>query len=148
MNMGCVLSAHGTHSVDPIAGEGSLSLSYASEEGEIVEETFDLVVLSVGMEVGQETVALAQRLGVELNAHNFARTETAAPVSTSRPGVYACGLFQGPKDIPYAVMEASAAACGAAHDLTTARGSLVREAILPAARDLSGEAPTHWGLCV
>ena len=129
------------HTVDPIPGEESLSISYATEDGLIIEETFDLVVLSVGMEVGQETVALAQKLRVELNPHNFARTETATPVHTSRPGIYACGLFQGPKDIPYAVMEASAAACGAAVDLTAARGSLAREPVIPVALDLSAEAP-------
>ncbi len=129
------------HTVDPIPGNGNLGIRYVTEDGVMVEESFDLVVLSVGMEVGWETVALAQRLGIELNAHNFARTETATPVSGSRPGVYVCGLFQGPKDIPYAVMEASAAACGAARDLTAARGSRIRELFLPPARDVSGEAP-------
>ncbi len=129
------------HTVDPIPGEGSLRISYVADDGLMVEETFDLVVLSVGMEVGRETVALAQRLGVELNAHHFARTEAAAPVATSRPGVYVCGLFQGPKDIPHAVMEASAAAGGAAVDLAAARGSLVREAEAPAALDQAAETP-------
>jgi len=129
------------HSVDPIPGNGNLGISYVTEDGVIVEESFDLVVLSVGMEVGAETLTLAERLGIELNDHNFARTETASPVSASRPGVYVCGLFQGPKDIPYAVMEASAAACGAARDLAAARGSRIREPFLPPARDISGEAP-------
>lgn len=129
------------HTVDPIPGNGNLGISYVTDDGVMVEESFDLVVLSVGMEVGAETLALAQRLGIELNVHNFARTETATPVSASRPGVYVCGLFQGPKDIPYAVMEASAAACGAARDLAAARGSRIREPFLPPARDISGEAP-------
>ena len=29
---------------------------------------------------------------------------------TSRPGIYTCGVIQGPKDIPSSITEASAAA--------------------------------------
>ena len=129
------------HTVDPIPGSENLSISYATEDGVVVEEAFDMVVLSVGMEVGPDTIALAKKLKIELNSYNFAMTHTASPVSTSRPGVYVCGLFQGPKDIPYAVMEASAAACGAAIDLTDARGTRVKEEVLPDELDLSGEDP-------
>ena len=58
----------------------------------------------------QETVALAERLGVELNATVSRRTARSSPVQTSRDGIYVCGAFQEPKDIPHSVMEASAAA--------------------------------------
>ena len=43
-------------------------------------------------------------------------TETGGPfqpIETSREGVYVCGVFQEPKDIPSSVTEASAAACAA-----------------------------------
>jgi heterodisulfide reductase subunit A2 len=97
------------HSVEP-TGDGDLEISWADEEGRISSEVFNLVVLSVGLQVGQETVDLAKRLGVDLNENRFAKTECFSPVSTSRPGVYVCGALQGPKDIPQSVMEASAAA--------------------------------------
>ncbi len=70
-----------------------------------------MVVLSVGIQVPESSADLARRLDVDLDEYNFARHRPFAPVETSRPGVYACGVFQGPKDIPSSVMEASAAAC-------------------------------------
>ena len=76
-----------------------------------------------------------------LNQYNFAKTTVTSPVSTSRPGVYVCGLFQGPKDIPYSVMEASAAACASAIALSDSRGTQVQEQVLPAELDLSLEEP-------
>jgi len=129
------------HTVDPIAENGSLQINYATEDGLMAAEEFDVVVLSVGMMVGRDTIALAKKLGIELNQYNFAITETTSPVSTSRPGIYVCGLFQGPKDIPYSVMEASAAACASAIDLSDARGTQVQEQVLPAELDLSGQEP-------
>ena len=44
-------------------------------------------------------------------------------METSRPGIYTCGVFQGPKDIPSSVTEASAAACLAGAGLAEARGT-------------------------
>ncbi len=129
------------HTVNPISDSGSLGISYATEDGLMVDEAFDMVVLSVGMEVGPDTIALAKKLNIDLNQYNFAQTTVTAPVSTSRPGVYVCGLFQGPKDIPYAVMEASAAACAAAIDLSDSRGTQALEQVLPAELDLSREEP-------
>ena len=59
-----------------------------------------MVVLSVGLQVSEDTVELAKRLEVETNPYHFAVTHPFAPVATSRPGVYACGVFQEVKDIP------------------------------------------------
>ncbi len=50
------------------------------------------------------------------------------------PGIYACGVFTGPKDIPQSVMEASAAACAATENLAAARNTLTREVEIPAER--------------
>ena len=58
-------------------------------------------------------VDLAGRLKIDLDKYNFAVTDPFTPVETSRPGVYACGIFNEPKDIPTSVMEASAAASAA-----------------------------------
>ena len=77
----------------------------------------------------------------ELNGHKFARTSDLAPVATNRDGIYVCGVFQGPKDIPQSVMEASAASAAAARNLTAARGTLTRTKQLPPELDVSDQEP-------
>ena len=129
------------HSVDPVPGEEGASLTYLQEDGSLAEEEFDLVVLSTGLEVSPEVVELAGRLGVELDSDRFAARTAFEPVSTSVPGVYACGAFAGPKDIPMSVVEASAAACAATLDLAPARHSLARTTEPPPERDLFGQKP-------
>ncbi len=138
------------YNVDAVPGSDDVLIQYASDAGdqsdghpEIVvhQEQFDMVVLSVGVETSPETIELAKRLGVKLTEHNFAETDPFTPVSTSRPGIYVCGLFQGPKDIPFSVMEASAAACAAEIDLAPARGTQVKSRSVPPEQDLSEQEP-------
>ncbi len=118
-----------------------LLIRYIGEDGRITEETFDMVVLSVGLQTSQEMMEKAKKLGVELNEHRFCATSSFQPVATSRPGVYVCGAFQGPKDIPQAVMEASAAAASAGAALSEVRGALVKEKTYPEERNVIGEPP-------
>ena len=131
------------HSIDPDPkGEDqSLTIQYLAENGRPTLETFDLVVLSQGLCAPKETLDLAARLGVDINKHRFARTAPFAPVSTSVPGVYACGIFTGPKDIPSSVVEASAAACAAGVEISAGRNTLARTLHLPEERDISTEEP-------
>ena len=129
------------HTIDPIPGSDRLSIPYVSEEGVCKTEEFDLVVLSVGLEVSPQTAALAEKLGIEVNRFGFAATGGFAPVSASRPGIHTCGLFQGPKDIPLSVTEASAAACAASIDLAGSRGTLVQLAEKTPQRDVAAEDP-------
>ena len=42
-------------------------------------------------------------------------------MATSKPGIYVCGMFQSPKDIPDTMVQASAAASNASRDLTPLR---------------------------
>jgi heterodisulfide reductase subunit A-like polyferredoxin len=128
------------HTIDPME-KGGLVLRYATESGEFLEEPFDMVVLSVGMETPPDVIDLAHRLGIELSEGEFCRTETFQPVSTSRPGIYVCGVFQGPKDIPQSVMEASAAACAAGAGLWEARGSEIKTKEIPEETDVSTQDP-------
>ena len=107
----------------------------------MVHETFDMVVLSVGLQVSESSMELARALDIELNHYNFAKTETFAPVETSRPGVYACGILQGPKDIPSSVTEASAAAAAASIDVAEARGQDLKVIQLPDAIDVLDQEP-------
>ncbi|MGD9151787.1 MAG: FAD-dependent oxidoreductase, partial [Desulfobacterales bacterium] len=127
------------HSIDEIRETGNLNVRYMDDAGQLQEEDFDMVVLSVGLQVPESTVQLAERLGVELDDSRFAVTLPFTPVETSRPGVYACGTFQEPKDIPSSVTEASAAACAAGASLNSARDTLTRSVEIPEEIDVSDE---------
>ncbi len=129
------------HTIDPIPGTDDLQIGYSDETGTIHEEVFDMVVLSVGLQVSQETGDLGSRLGLDLDQYRFAATHPFTPVSTSRPGVYACGIFKGPKDIPASVTEAGAAACAAGRALSDARGQDTQVLEMPPELDVTGEAP-------
>ncbi len=128
------------HTIDPIEDD-NLRLRYVSEDGDIIEEVFDMVVLSVGLAPNDEAIKLADTMGVELNKHKFAQTKDLAPVATNKEGVFVCGVFQGPKDIPQSVMEASAASAAAAKNLGVARGTLTRAKQLPPELDVSEQQP-------
>ncbi len=129
------------HSIISDAASGQLTISYATDASSaLTTEKFDMVVLSTGFRVTENACQLARVLGIELNEHNFARTQSFSPVATSRPGVYVCGVFESPKDIPETMMQASAAACLASKNLVpVAAGN--GEAELPPERDVSGEEP-------
>ena len=111
------------------------------QTGNITEEEFDMVVLSVGMEMSQDVRQLGRQVGVELDEYGFARTSEFAPLQTSRSGVYAIGPFRSPKDIPESVVEASGAAAAAGSLLASARNSLTRKIEYPPERDVSQEDP-------
>ena len=129
------------HTIDEIGDQRNLRIQYVDEAGALQEEIFDMIVLSVGLQVPESTAELAKRLDVDLNKYRFAITKPFDPVETSRPGVYACGVFQEPKDIPSSVTEASAAACLAGGRLSEARNTLTKSVELPEEIDLTGEAP-------
>jgi heterodisulfide reductase subunit A-like polyferredoxin len=128
------------HTIEP-AEDGDLRISYVNELGEMQNEVFNLVVLSVGLDVGGESVELARRLGIDLNKNRFVDTDCFTPVSTSRPGIYVCGTMQGPKDIPQSVMEASAAACACSSTLSPARWSVAKVKETRSERDTNIESP-------
>ncbi len=119
----------------------NLMITYLDEAGEIREEEFDLVVLSVGMVPAGSTKELAKNVGIELNAHGFAKTDSLTPLATTRPGVYVCGVFQGPKDIPETVAQASGAAAAASGILSEVRGTLVARKEYPEQKDVREEEP-------
>jgi len=129
------------HSVTDTADSDDLAVRYVDGDGELQEETFDMVILSVGLQIPEETAALAKRLGIETDKYQFAQTDPFAPVTTSRNGVYICGTFQGPKDIPESVTQASAAASAAGSALAKVRGTETKTLELPAERDVSGDEP-------
>lgn len=127
--------------VIPNPEDSTLSISYAAADHQIRQETYDLVVLSVGLCPNPSWVQLAQRIGLQLNAHGFCTTDPLEGVATSRPGVYVCGAAQGPKDIPESVQQGSSAAERATALLAGARGSLVAAPAIPEERDVSQQEP-------
>jgi heterodisulfide reductase subunit A-like polyferredoxin len=128
------------HTIEPVEN-GNLRIRFAPESGDVKEEDFDMVVLSIGLAPVQGIQELAEKLGVALNEHQYAMTSSFAPVKTSRDGIYVCGVFQSPKDIPHSVMEASASAAASTEALAGARGTLTRSKQLPPELDVSGQVP-------
>jgi heterodisulfide reductase subunit A-like polyferredoxin len=129
------------HTIDPVPETDNLLIQYVTEKGEVQQEEFDMVVLSVGLETSAGAVEMAQTLGVTLDANRFAKVSSFSPVTTEKEGVFACGAFDGPKDIPQAVMEASAAACAASQSLASARNSLIKVKEYPEELDVSEQEP-------
>lgn len=120
---------------------GDLSLRYVTQNGELHNDIFDMVILSVGLQPSASAVTMAKQLNIDLNNYNFCATHSFTPVNTSQEGVFVCGAFQGPKDIPETVMQASGAAGSVQAYLASARGTLVSEKELPPERDVSAEPP-------
>jgi len=129
------------HTITEVPETGDLILEYANESGEMKEEIFSMVILSVGIKIPDSSIDLAKRLGIELNQYNFVNTGPFTPVVTSRPGIYTCGVFQGPKDIPGSVTEASAAACLAGTDVAEARGKDIETVEIPEEIDVTKQEP-------
>jgi len=129
------------HTIEPTAGGNELSVRYVTEDGRMLNELFDIMVLSVGLETPPELVDLANRLDIDLTPGNFAKTESFNPVATSREGIFVCGAFQGPKDIPQSVIDASAAAAAAGEMLASARGTMCKTKKTPPETNVIGDRP-------
>ena len=123
---------------DPLTG--NLFVHYVQDETPKTEE-FDMVVLAIGMKPPKDVEELAKNLGIKLNKYNFCETQTFSPMDTSKPGIFACGAFSAPKDIPESVAQASGAAARAMGIIADARGTQVAAREYPPERDVSKEAP-------
>ncbi len=128
-----------------IAGEepetGNVRIRYASATQGVVEEVFDMVVLSVGLTPSAEVERLGRMCGVRLNHHGFHLADDANPIRSCRPGVFVCGGFQGPTDIPESVFTASAAGAQCGELLDYRRGKLAVDRVYPPERNMSGQEP-------
>ena len=130
------------HSIVEDGKTRNLSITYALEEEALqTTEEFDMVVLSTGFRIPKATIDLAEKLGIELNSHNFAKTDHFNTVQTSRPGVYVCGVVESPKDIPETMVQASAAASMAASDLPCVVDESETEDEFMPEQDVSGKEP-------
>ncbi|MEZ4524681.1 MAG: FAD-dependent oxidoreductase [Desulfobacterales bacterium] len=122
-------------------GTGNLILRYAQPDGVLVNESFDMVVLSIGFQPHEDGFRTGQTFGIAPNEHRFAKTTAFAPVETTRPGVYVTGTFQGPKDIPETVAQGSAVAGRSMALLGEARGTEITVKELPPETDVTGTDP-------
>jgi len=124
---------------DPITQD--LIITYQDENGRRNSEAYNMVVLSVGMQIPASTRALGGLLDIELDRYGFCQTPGTNPLETSRSGIFAAGPFREPKDIPESVIEASGAAASAACLISPARFSLTTQIEYPPERDVAGEQP-------
>jgi len=128
------------HTIFP-GDNDNLILHYSDESGNLVDEEFDLVVLSVGLELDKRGLGLVSKLDIDLDTDNFIQTGNFQPTATSKKGVFVCGAASEPKDIPQSVVEASAAALECEKLLCDARWQDTKDKTFPEERDISGEPP-------
>jgi len=119
----------------------NVTIRYSTIDEGVREEEFELVVLSVGLNPPQDVHELAKKFGIELEAHEFCKTNPINPMETSHPGIFVSGAFQGPVDIPESVFTASGASSQCGEILDYRRGKLTKERVYPQEKDVSKEEP-------
>lgn len=130
------------YSVDPARdGSDDVFIRYADEDGTIYEETFDMVVLSIGLSAPEGAKELGEAAGIQLDKYGFCRTGEYTPGCSSRPGIFVSGAFGEPKDIPETAVDASAAAAMVSRLLAPARGTMTTVHEFPPEKDVSNKLP-------
>lgn len=119
----------------------NVTIRYSTPNDGVIEEEFELVVLSVGLNPPKDSAKLASKFGIELNAHGFIKAVPFDPMATTKPGIFVSGAFQGPTDIPESVFTASGAGAQVGELLNHRRGKLHIERKYPLERDVSKEEP-------
>ncbi len=114
------------HSVTEDPDSLDLNINYVDEFGQMVSDTYDMIVLSIGLEIPDETREFAKKIGIDISEGGFAKTSSFEPVSTSRDGIHVAGVFNSPKDIPESVLDANAAASAAGDSLSHVRDTLTQ----------------------
>ena len=119
----------------------NLIIRHVDDDGIVKEETYDMVVLSVGLQPCKALGDLSKILELNLNQYGFIETDPYLKILTTKKGVYTSGTASEPKDIPESVTHASAAAAEAAKDIADVRGTEILEKVYPEERDISNELP-------
>jgi heterodisulfide reductase subunit A len=130
-----------------VVDDEDLRIQYITEQGALHEETFNLVVLPMGLEPSAGNFSLARAAGIDLTNYGFCRADLFAPLNTSRAGIFAAGGFLGPMALPDSVTQASGAAACAAELLTPTRGTIIAEKQFPEERSV-GEEELRIGVFV
>ena len=94
------------------AASGELEVKFEDiSQGRVRRDTFDLVVLSVGISPRTDSWDLARILGLDMADDGFFDTAPSIGSNdTSVSGIFLAGTCQGPKDIPDSVAHGAAAA--------------------------------------
>jgi heterodisulfide reductase subunit A len=125
--------------IRPDPGTDDLWIKYITEEGKLHEESFQLVVLPMGLEPSAGNYSLAKASGISLNRYGFCRANLFSPLATDRKGIFAAGGFLGPMALPESVTQASGSAACAAELLATARRSMIEDKQFPEERSVEQE---------
>jgi len=128
-------------SIEEIGINNDLLLKYETPEGETKKEIYNMVVLSIGLTTSPECKHLFRKFSIKLNENGFCKTSFKNPLKTSRKGIYVCGTFQGPKDIPETVVQASGAAAEVAEILSLLPKKQSKKIEKIKERDISNEEP-------
>ena len=127
--------------LEEVPATGNVVIRYLTDDDTKVEREYDLVVLATGILPPRDAPALAKTFGIALNEFGFCKTTAFEPVESSRQGVFVCGPFTEPKDIPETVMQASGAASKVLALLHDVRGTLVAPKVYPPETDVTGQEP-------
>jgi len=133
---------------DVMPWDKNLKLTYSTMDGKHSFEPFDIVVLSVGLDAPADAKNLGEIAGFALNEYDFCKTETFAPLLTTKPGVLVAGAFQGPKDIPESVTQSSAAAGLAAGLIVKDRGKALVHKTYPKEQKTGKDEEVRIGVFV
>ncbi len=129
------------HTIMPGPDGKGVLLSYFSDDSRMITEAHDMLVLSVGVMPGEDTVALAARLGIGMNRYNFAITSSFNTFRSSRPGIYVAGSIISPRDIRQSITDAAGAANAATRELVDVRQTMVQTEFFPEEKDVTGQEP-------
>ena len=130
-------------------GSRNLTVQYASSNGELAQESFDMVVLATGLQPPDSARHFTNMLDLDLNEHGFCETHKFTPLQTTHSGVFVCGAFSSPKEISETIIDASGAAAEVMRllneQLNTYQYSrewpVLSEDNLPPERDVKDEPP-------
>jgi len=97
-----------------IVEAGKPSVRFAAEsDAQVMERSYDLVILSIGISPSSDTEKMAKKLGIERDALGFLKTNTWDPCVSNRAGIFLAGCCCGPKEIVESAKEGAVAAAKA-----------------------------------
>ena len=130
------------HSLTQDESSGDLIAMHVDITGATRQETFDMVVLSVGQRPASGMTAISEMLDIPLNSWGFGETRPFSLTKTEKEGIFLGGSFAGLKDIGESVIQSSAAASAASRVIHSAGGSLALEvSFVPPSAEALGEVP-------
>jgi heterodisulfide reductase subunit A-like polyferredoxin len=130
---------------DPASGD--LILHYATPDGRLQQERYEMVVLATGLGPPDSAAHFTKMLDLDLNEYGFCETHKFTPLQTTHSGVFVCGAFSSPKEISETILDASGAAAEVMRLLNKELNSypfsrempFLSDNDLPPERDVSGE---------